>query len=94
MPYMLSPNVDLQPVDDSLVVLDLNQNAYFSLNGTARFFLEKLIEGTEPSQIIDDALQAFDGVDEQQVDADLQSLIAELLELKIISTKSEPVSTH
>ena len=90
---MLSPNVDLQPVDDALVVLDLNQNAYFSLNGTARFFLEKLIEGTEPSQIIDDALQTFDGVDEQQVDADLQSLIAELLELKIICSKSGPVPT-
>ncbi len=80
----LAANIELQPVDEQLIVLDLNHNAYYSLNGTARFFVEKIAQGLDDSEIVQAALVAFDGVDVATLDRDLASLKSELLSLGIL----------
>ena len=45
--YTLSPHVVLQSLEDKLVVLNIEQNAYYALNGSARWFLENLLEGLD-----------------------------------------------
>lgn len=80
----LAANVELQPVDEQLIVLDLNHNAYYSLNGTARFFIEKIAQGLEDGEIVQTALDAFDGVDAPTLASDLADLKSELLSLGLL----------
>ncbi len=79
----LNPNIELQPLDDKLIVLDLEQNAYYSLNGTARFFVEKIAQSLAFDQIVNNALQEYEA-DKDQLTQDFSRLLDELIQLKII----------
>ena len=83
MHYTKSALVDLQPLDDRLVVLHLGNNAYYELNGTARFFLENAATGLEPAQIVQRAAEVYD-VDVATLRADFERLGAELVALGIL----------
>ncbi|MBQ9395019.1 MAG: PqqD family protein [Proteobacteria bacterium] len=85
--YQLSPNIDIQPLDDQLMVLDLAQNAYFSLNESARFLIERIAEGKSIREIIDEALDAFEDVSASLLADDFNSTLAEFLELGFIVEK-------
>ncbi|MBO4351675.1 MAG: PqqD family protein [Proteobacteria bacterium] len=80
----LNPNIELQPLDDKLILLDLEQNAYYSLNGTARFFVEKIAKNLEFEQIIDEALQEYE-IDKDCLTQDFTKLRDELIQLRIIT---------
>lgn len=82
--YKLGDDIDLQPMESQLLVLDLRQNAYFALNETARFFVESLAKEQCFDDIVDAALEMFDVQDKAQLQKDFELLLAELLEMGII----------
>ena len=79
----INPNIEIQPLEDKLLILDLDRNAYYSLNGTARFFLEKTAQSLEFDQIIEAALDEFD-IDRPRLTQDFLRLRDELTKLKIL----------
>lgn len=84
--YMLSPDIDIQPVDDSLVVLALEHNAYYSLNHSARWFFEHITRCTE-AEIVREGLAYFDGVSESTLLEDLRAFADEMLAAGILKMK-------
>ena len=82
--YKLSDNVDLQPVDDSMMVLDLSRNAYYSLNETARYFVEKAASGLSFDEIVSCALDDFDDVSMDMLIRDFSAIADEMIELGIL----------
>ena len=76
--YILSPNIELQPLEDSLVVLALEKNTYYSLNGSGRWFFEHILK-SPLDDVVRDAQQHFSGVSEDALRRDCIELI-ELLE--------------
>lgn len=85
--YQLSPNIDIQPLDDQLMVLDLVQNAYFSLNESARFLLENIADGKSIREIIREALDCFEDISEPHLSEDFSHTLAEFIELGFIVEK-------
>ena len=81
--YSISPDIDVQTMDDSLIVMALEQNAYYSLNHTARWFFEHISDHTE-DEIIRAALLQYDGVSEDTLRADFKELTNELIEAGIL----------
>ena len=79
----LNPNIELQPLDDKLIILDLEHNAYYNLNGTARFFIEKTAQSLTFDQIIEAALQEYD-TDREQLVKDFKQLQDELVKMELI----------
>ncbi len=81
--YSLSPDIDIQMLDDSLIVMALEQNAYYSLNHTARWFFEHISDYSE-DEIIHAALQKYEGVSEDTLRADFKELANELVDAGIL----------
>ena len=84
--YIFSPDIDIQPVDDSLVVLALEHNAYYSLNDTARWFFERITKCTE-EEILREGLAHFEGVSEDTLLEDLRAFAEELLAAGILRVR-------
>ena len=82
--YQWSKNIDIQPMDDTWIVLDLEGNAYFSVNATARWYLENLLHGEEPGRISEMAENRYENLTREQAENDLQSLISELCRLNLL----------
>ncbi|MBQ9244016.1 MAG: PqqD family protein [Proteobacteria bacterium] len=82
--YKLSPDVDLQDVDNKLIVLDLRNNAYYSINSSGGFFLKKISECRSEAEILDEAEARFDGADRTMLQDDLHAFIHKMLDLGII----------
>lgn len=82
--YKLSPDVDLQRVENKLIVLDLRNNAYYSLNSSGGFFLQKIADGMTEAEIIDAAADAFEGADRATLEADFAEIVQKMLGLGII----------
>lgn len=82
--YQIASNIDLQPVEDSMMALDLAHNAYYALNETARFLIEKLIAGLSVEQIAQDAVELYEDVEFQTLMDDFSASLQELLELGIL----------
>ena len=85
--YQLSPNIDIQPLDDQLMLLDLAQNAYFSLNESARFLIERIAEGKSLNEIIGEALDTFEDVSAPLLSDDFSHTLAEFVELGFVVEK-------
>ncbi len=77
MAYKLKQNVEIQAVNDKLIVLDLTGNAYYALNESARFMLEKLISGSSSEAVIEAAAAYFDAP-KDVISSDLCQLICDL----------------
>lgn len=82
--YKLSPDVDLQSIEDRLVVLDLRSNAYYSLNSSGGFFLRQIADSKTEDEIIDAAADAFEGADRATLEADFAEIVQKMLGLGII----------
>ena len=84
MKYRLSEHIDCQPYEDRLLVLDLRGNAYYALNDTARFFMEKMIQGLERSLILKEAEKKY-AVDVTVLTHDFDALISKMVSLGFIT---------
>ena len=83
--YTLSPHVVLQSLEDKLVVLNIEQNAYYALNGSARWFLENLLERLDVHEVVQKALEHFVDTSPDRLSHDVEALVAELLRLGILT---------
>ena len=82
--YQIAPNIDLQPLDDSLIALDLAHNVYYALNETARLLIENLIQGACVEQIAQNALEIYEDVELDTLITDFSNALKKLLELGIL----------
>lgn len=82
--YQWSKNTDIQPMDDTWIVLDLEGDAYFSINATARWYLENLLHGEDPDRISEMAENRYEGLTREQAKNDMKVLISELCRLKLL----------
>ena len=55
----LKNHVTTQPIEENLLILDLEGNVYFSLNETGRFMLESLLKGWSMEQTAQEAEKIF-----------------------------------
>lgn len=86
--YKISADVDLQPLDNSLIVLLLSKNSYYELNESARFYFEHLSSGEDEASIVRIAKTRYRGVSTERLQADLQAVVHELVSLGVLSPKS------
>ena len=91
--YQIDPNIDVQPIDDSLILLALEHNAYYSLNPTGRWFLEHIKQHKTEEEIIREGLMYFDGVTEETLRADYHALIKDLINAGILVKNEENSNT-
>lgn len=64
-------------VGDELVVLDLQNSFYFSLNSSARILWDRLLEGSEYQGLVEALREVYD-LDESQARSDTNAFIEEL----------------
>lgn len=83
MAYKLNNNVELQPVGDQLIVLDLTGNTYYALNATARFMVELLLSGHAAEDVVIATTQQF-AAENEVISRDLEALIADLVQKQLI----------
>ena len=83
MAYKLNLNVEIQPVGDQLIVLDLSGNTYYSLNESARFMLENLLLGLSRDDVLNATLNQFDAP-KDRIATDLDKLISDLVNNRLI----------
>lgn len=88
MKYRLSEHIDCQPYEDRLLVLDLRGNAYYALNDTARFFMEKISQGMERSAILSDAQKKY-AVEASVLAHDFDDLISKMVSLGLMTQSDE-----
>ena len=85
--YKLAQDIDLQPLDDEMIALDLSRNAYYSLNETARMLITGITSGKQIGQIAEDAAAVYDGTDVPQILDDFRNALDEMISLGIIVRK-------
>lgn len=66
-----------QTVGEELVVLDLEGSVYLKLNGTARFLWERMAEGADEPQLVQELVGAYD-VDHSLATADVAAFLDDL----------------
>lgn len=84
MKYRLNEHIDCQPYEDHLLVLDLRGNAYYALNDTARFFMEKISQGMERSLILSEAEKKY-AVEASLLTHDFDDFVSKMVSLGFIS---------
>jgi hypothetical protein len=72
-----------QRIDDDVVVIDLRNSDYFSLNESAAVIWPLLSEGADRGQLVDALVAAYD-VDASTAQRDVDGLLADLRARKII----------
>jgi hypothetical protein len=78
MTFQRSPDLVTTSIsDDELVLLHLQTHRYYSLNTTGRFIWAGLVEGKTPEQIVDAALERWQG-EREEVETYVCDLIEEL----------------
>jgi hypothetical protein len=80
----LAPDVALEVVDGSAVVLHLSRCEYFDLNQVATRIVQ-LVESGTPSREVARVLASEYEVEPERVEADVADTIAELVDLGILS---------
>lgn len=87
--YLRPPHVDIQPLGDQWIILDLKGDAYYLLNSTARWFLDKILSGDSPENTATQASQRYLNLSEDQARSDLNALLDELCKLGLLSTQND-----
>ena len=83
----ISSEVLAQEVDGETVLLDLQSESYFGLDEVGTRILQLLQEHDELQKVFDIMLEEYD-VDAKQLENDLNSLIEQLISLKLIKIES------
>lgn len=84
--YKPSPNVMLSIVDDGAVLLHLERGIYFGLNTVGADIWDMLGKGLDSETCTSQLAETYD-IDKGSAAKDYQSLIDELLEQGLITTK-------
>ena len=87
--YTLAKNVDRQDIERSLILLDLSNNAYFSLNATGRWFLDALLSAQSQTQILEQAQTRYPKIAPERLAKDFKALLAQLLVLGLLEAKDK-----
>lgn len=83
MEYQLLEHISLTEVDDEVVLLDLNSGAYYGLNHVGAMLLQKLRAG-DTLNVAVQKISAHYQTDERKVKQDVDELLQQLLEQKLI----------
>ena len=82
--YRRPQNIDIQPMDNTWIILDLAGDAYYSLNASARWYLENLLDGVDAETLAGMAEQRYEALSRETALTDIQALISELCRLKLL----------
>lgn len=88
MSYRVPEYVRARPVHDDIMILDARQNQYLGLNGTGALVWSVLTGGGSLDTAIDELVARYD-VTLETAEADVASLVQELLRLRLISPAAE-----
>ena len=80
----MSSHVVFQEVEGEVVLLDMKDGKYFSLDDVGSRMWQLLMEHGNPGEVVSAVVSEFD-VDEETVRADLDELLARLLEAGLLS---------
>ena len=79
----LKPDVEWQPVDDEIVVLDLEASAYLAVNNTGARLWPLLAAGSSHALLVEELASRF-GVEDRQARADVAAFVDRLRSLSLI----------
>lgn len=82
-PLRLKQGVEWQPVDDEVVVLDLNASVYLAVNDTGAVLWPLVAEGTTEHQLVEELTSRFP-VDEDDARADVAAFVDQLRSLTLV----------
>ena len=82
--YRLAQNVDKQDIERSLILLDLSNNAYFSVNATGRWFLDAILKKQSQTQVLKLAQARYPNIPVERLGKDFDALLAQLIELDLL----------
>jgi len=82
--WTLAEHVTWKPLEDSIVILDLDSGSYYTLNASAALFWRCIAEGSSFEQGLNTCLETYD-VDRNKLVADLTRLTSEMESEKIIA---------
>jgi hypothetical protein len=88
--YQVAPDVLTQPVSDETVLLNLQNDHYYSLDDVGTRMLHLLIDSGEPEKVIQHMLEEY-AVGEATLRQDLEELIEKLLEAGILQSPADTV---
>jgi len=83
MKYKLQKGLIVQKLDDKITIFDGEESLLYTFNETASFIFSKIKTGLEKKKLID-ALERKYGISEKKAERDIEELIRELKEKKII----------
>lgn len=86
--YQLVDNVLFQKVDNETVILEPENGNYFTLDPVGTFMIENLQQGKNVEQIIESVKSTYD-VSANEVEADLEELLTNMLNQKLIIESSQ-----
>lgn len=81
--FTLAENIKWRKVDDSIVILNVQDGSYFSMNETARDFFTYAMEGKTFDQLVHVVANEYEAT-EDQVREDAAELFGKLLEEKLL----------
>ena len=87
--YIRPQNVDIQPLGDQWIVLDLKGDAYYLLNASARWYFEKLADGESPENLAVLASERYADLAVDQARQDIDALIGELSQSGLLECRDD-----
>ena len=81
--FRLKPDVEWQPVDDEIVVLDLEASAYLAVNNTGALLWPLLAAGSSQARLVEELASRF-GMDDDHARADVAAFVDRLRSLSLI----------
>lgn len=79
----LYDNIVCKELPDTLVLLNVDDGDYFTLNETAAFIVRLINNGKDKSDILSEMKSAYD-CDDQEMESDYDSVLSYLKEKKIV----------
>ena len=75
--------MEWQPVDDEVVILDLDASAYLAVNNTGSVLWPLVARGTTPAELVEELTARFD-VGSDQASADVATFVERLRSLTLV----------
>jgi hypothetical protein len=91
--YVSSPNALSTDLNGEVVILDLNQNAYFGMEEVGAFIWERLQPGISGQDLKDALLSEFE-VDNERCERDLVALLKDLHDHELIAVRDTDESSE
>jgi hypothetical protein len=79
-----SPEVEIAPLKDELLLFNGSSNKFFVMNSTAAFLWEQLREPADEEALVAALCSSFSGVTADQALADIRQTVKQMLELCLL----------